>query len=158
MKSLLILFALVVGSCFGQQPPYEKGFLGVWNLDLSKSKFPPGAAPKGQQIIVNENGYVIATQDPPPGSPSLVAVAIVRGECYVIGAAPVQCTVDAKNPRQPVITIKQGDTMIAKGEPELVGETTMRVKNTNFLPTGPVATEGVYTKVPPSPPAAPPKK
>jgi hypothetical protein len=158
MKSLLILCALVAGSCFGQQPGYEKGFVGVWNLDLSKSKFPPGAAPKGQQVIVNENGYVIATQDPPPFTPSLVAVAIVRGECYVISAVTVQCTVDAKNPRQPVITIKQGDTVIMKGEPELVGETTMRTKSTNFTPNGQVVTEGVYTKVPPSPPAAPPKK
>jgi hypothetical protein len=158
MKSLLLLFALVIGSCFGQQPAFEKGFEGVWNLDLSKSKFPAGAAPKGQQIIVNENGYIIATQDPPPFTPSLVAVAILRGECYVIGAVPVQCTIDAKNPRQPVITIKQGETVIMKGEPELVGQTTMRSKSTNFTPNGPVAVEAIYTKVPLSPPAAPPKK
>jgi hypothetical protein len=44
----------------------DKAFLGVWNLDLSKSKFPPGMAPKGSQIFVNENRYVVANQDPPP--------------------------------------------------------------------------------------------
>jgi hypothetical protein len=68
MKRLLILFGCVVGSCFGQQAPGDKAFLGVWNLDLSKSKFPPGMAPKGSQIFVNQNGYVVANQDPPPVS------------------------------------------------------------------------------------------
>ena len=158
MRRWLIGFACVVGSCFGQQPPYEKGFFGVWNLDLSKSKFPPGGAPKGQQIVVNENGYIVSTQGPPPWAPSLAAIAIVRGECYVISAPSVQCTADAKNPRQPVITIKQGDKVIEKGEVELGGETTMRVKLTDFLPNGPVVTEGVYTKVVQSPSAAPSKK
>jgi len=67
MKNLMILLGCVVGSCFGQQPTPDKALIGVWNLDLSKSNFAPGSAPKGGQVIFSQNGYVATFQDPPAG-------------------------------------------------------------------------------------------
>jgi hypothetical protein len=150
MKSLLILFGCVVGSCFGQQqPPKDKAFFGVWNLDVSKSNFAPGNAPKGGQVIIDQNGYVVMFQDPPVGIPHMYSVANVHGECYLIGTLPPtsSCTANTDNPRRSTLSIKQGDAVVAKMESELVGETTMKVKNTLASPTGgPVIIEMVWTK------------
>jgi hypothetical protein len=149
MKSLLILFGCVVGSCFGQQPTPDKAFFGVWNLDASKSNFAPGNGPKGGQAIINQNGFVVTFQDPPVGWPQSYSVANVHGECYLIGPFPptFSCTADNDNPRRGTLSIKQGDAVVVKLESELVGETTLRVKNTLASPTGgPVTIELVYTK------------
>ena len=155
MKGLTLVFACAVGSCFGQQAPVDKAFLGVWNLDLSKSKFPPGMAPKGSQIFVNQNGYVVRNQDPPPGSPPAVGVAFVGGQCYLVGPLGPSCTVNADNPRRPILNIKMGDAVVLKIETELQGDTTMTVKETNLAsPSGsPVVRELVYTKVTQAPDA-----
>ena len=82
MKSLLILFGCVAGSCFGQQA--AQAFWGTWNLDVAKSKFVPGNAPKGQQVIINQNGYVATTYSS-VGEPDTRAVAFVGQGCYLIG-------------------------------------------------------------------------
>jgi hypothetical protein len=156
MKGSLILFACVVGSCFGQQLQADKAFLGVWNLDLSKSKFPPGMTPKGSQIYANQNGYVVVNQDPPPGfAPPAVGVAFVGGQCYLIGGQMgLACTANLDNPRRPSLNIKMGDAIVVKVETELQGDTTMTVKQTNLTaPSGPVVSELVYTKVPQAPAA-----
>jgi hypothetical protein len=154
MKSLLILLACVVGSCFGQQPTYDKAFLGVWNLDVSKSNFAHGNGPKGGQVIANQNGYVVTFQDPPAGVPHSYAVATIGGECYLIGSFPptFSCTDNLDTPRRGTLSIKQGDAVVVKLESELVGETTVRVKQTVASPAGgPVISELVYTKAPQPP-------
>jgi hypothetical protein len=154
MKSLLILFGCVVGLCFGQQPTYDKALFGLWNLDVSKSNFAPGNAPKGGQVIFSQNGYVATFQDPPPGAPRIYAVAIVGGECYLIGSFPptFSCTANVESPRRGILSMKQGDAVVVKLESELVGETTVRVKQTVASPAGgPVISELVYTKAPQPP-------
>jgi len=154
MKALPLLFVCVVASCFGQS--IDKAFFGTWNLDVAKSKF-PGQAPKGGQVFVNQDGYIAAWQDPAPGTPPAVAVALVRGECYIIGHLGMSCTSDTSNPRRGLLNIKVGDTPFQKVESELKGETTMTVKITTLTsPNGPQVTEGVYTKA--APPSAPAKK
>jgi hypothetical protein len=147
MKSLLILFACVVGSGFGQQPAVDKAFFGAWNLDMSRSKFPPGNAPKGGRVDINQNGYVSTEQDPPAGSPTSVALAFVRGECYLIGpfGPTSSCTFpNNDNPRRPSWTVKLGNGVVYKYESELVGETTLTVKTSST--SGPIVVERVYTK------------
>lgn len=151
MKSLLILFACVVGSCFGQQP--SQPFWGTWNLDVAKSKFVSGDVPKRQQVIVNRNGYVVTTY-PPVGEPQNRAVAFVGQECYLIGppdGPPMSCTTNSNDPRHPSWNIKQGEAVIMKLEAELVGPRSMRVKTTNpaSSPSPQVISEAVYTKVQP---------
>jgi hypothetical protein len=149
MKSLLILFGCVVCSCFGQQPTFDKALFGVWNLDLSKSKFAGGNAPKGGQAIFNQNGYLVTFQDPPAGVPHIYAAAIIHGECYLIGSFPptFSCTANIESPRRGTLGIMPGDAVVVKLESELVGETTVRVKNTLVSPTGePSVVELVYTK------------
>jgi hypothetical protein len=152
MKSLLILFACLVDSGFGQQPAADKAFFGAWNLDMSKSKFAPGSAPKGAQLIINQNGYVVTFQDPPAGMPHIYAVAAIGGECYLIGSFPptLSCTNNLDTPRRGNLSIKQGDAVVVKLESELVGETTIRVKQSVASPAGgPAISELVYTKAPP---------
>jgi hypothetical protein len=150
MKSLLILFACLVGSCFGQQQP-SQDFWGTWNLDVAKSKFVSGNAPKGQQVIANQNGYVTTTY-PAVGEPQTRAVAFVGKGCYLIGppdgGTPWSCTNNTEDPRRPRWNIKQGDTVIMKLEVELMGPTSIMVKTTNpSSSTGPqVISEAVYRK------------
>lgn len=149
MKSLLILFGCVAGSCFGQQP--AQAFWGTWNLDVAKSKFVSGEAPKGQQVIINQNGYVVTTY-PSVGEPDSRAVAFVGQGCYLIGppggAPPWSCTNNTEDQNRPRWKIKQGEAVIMKLEAELVGPTSMMVKTTNLASaTGPqVISEAVYTK------------
>jgi hypothetical protein len=90
MKSLPILFGCVLGLCFGRRAVSTRHFSGVWNLDLSKSNFAPGTAPKGGQVIFNQNGYVVTFQDPPAGLPHMYSVAIVHGECYTRNSRPTR--------------------------------------------------------------------
>ena len=149
MKSLLILFACLVGSGFGQQP--SQAFWGTWNLDVAKSKFVSGNAPKGQQVIVNQNGYVMTTY-PAVGEAQSRAVVFVGKGCYLIGppdgAPPWSCTNNTNDSSRPRWNIKQGDAVIMKLEAELVGPTSMTVKTTNqSSSTGPqIISEAVYTK------------
>lgn len=148
MKSLPILFGCVVGSCFGQQP--SQAFWGTWNLDVAKSKFVSGNAPKGQQVIINENGYVFTTY-PAAGEPQTRAVAFVGEGCYLIGppgGPTMSCTNNTDDPRRPRWNIKQGEAVIMKLEAELVGPTRIMVRTTNpASSTGPqVISEAVYTK------------
>jgi hypothetical protein len=146
MKCLLIVFACVVGSCFGQQPTYDKALFGVWNLDLAKSKFPPGMAPKGSQVYVNQNGYVVTNQDAPPGfAPPAVGVAFIGGQCYLIGLLGPSCTANMDNPRRGSLNIKMGDAVVATIETEFQGDTTMTVKQTNLgsSPKSVIAIEGL---------------
>jgi hypothetical protein len=154
MKSLLILFACVVGSGFRQQPAVDKAFFRVWNLDMSKSKFAPGSAPKRGQFISNQNGSVVTFQDPPAGTPHIYAVATIGGECYLIGSFPptLSCTDNLDTPRRGTMSIKQGDTVMVKLESDLVRETTVRIKQTVASPAGgSVISELVYTKAPQPP-------
>jgi hypothetical protein len=158
MKGLPLVFVCLVGSCFGQQTVGDKAFWGTWNMDVAKSKFAPGRVPpKSAQTVVNQNGYV-ATQEGGTGAPPSLAVALVRGECYLIGPFPpvVSCIVNTENPRRPIISIKEGDKVTRKSEVELVGETTLTVKTTIQTPGGTVLEEAVYTKAAPTP--APAKK
>jgi hypothetical protein len=156
MKILSLTFVCFVASCFGQQPSIDKAFFGTWNLDVAKSKF-PGQAPKGGQAVINQNGYIATLQDPAPGTAPAVAVALVRGECYIIGHLGMSCTADTSNPRRGLLNIKLGDTPFQKVESELKGETTLTVKTTTLTsPNGPLVTEGVYTKA--AQPPAPAKK
>jgi hypothetical protein len=157
MKGLPLVFVCLVGSCFGQQPVVNNAFLGTWNMDVAKSKFAPGAVPpKSAQVVVNQNGYV-ATQQGGTG-PSSLAVAVVRGDCYLIGPFPptVSCSVNSENPLRPIISFKDGDKVTRKVEVEIVSATTHIVKTTIQTPTGPVLEEAVYTKA--APPSAPAKK
>jgi hypothetical protein len=159
MKSSLVLFLCFAGTCFGQQqPPVDKAFIGVWNLDVSKSKYAPGTAPKGGVVIVNHNGYVATYQEPAPGSPQALAVAIVRGECYLIGSfSPTSsCTANTSNPRRPSLTLKLTEAVI-KMESELTGEATMIVRSTLTPSTGgSITSDSVYTRA--TQPPAPAKK
>jgi hypothetical protein len=137
----------VVGACFGQQASVDKAFFGVWNLDLTKSKFGPGTGPKSGQVFVNQNGYVVSNQDAPAGMPPAVGVAIIRGECYVVGHLGLSCTANTDNPRRPNIDINMGDAVMIKTEIDLQGDTTMKVKQTNLAsPNGPIVIDLVYRK------------
>jgi len=155
MKGLTLVFACVVGLCFGQQATIDKAAFGVWKLDLSKSKFPTGMAPKGSQVFVNQNGYVVVNQDPPPGFGLPAAgVAVVGGQCYLVGPVGLSCEANTDG-RRLSVNIKMGDAVVVKIETELVSETTMTVKQTNLAsPSGsPIISEMVYTKVTQAPAA-----
>jgi hypothetical protein len=140
-------------SCFGQQT-IDKAFSGVWNLDVAKSKF-PGTGPKGGQLFVNQNGYIATWQDAAPPTPTATSIAIVGGECYVIGQLGVSCTAVSDNPRTSTINIKMGEAAVIKIETELQGGT-MTVKQTNLASPNPVVIHMVYTKA--TQPPAPAKK
>jgi hypothetical protein len=145
-------FACLVASCFGQQT-IDKAFFGVWKLDVAKSKF-PGTGPKGGQLFVNQNGYIAVWQDAEPPTPPATSIAIVGGQCYVIGHLGTSCAAIADNPRRSTIDIKMGDATVIKIETELQGDT-MTVKQTSFASPNPVITM-VYTKA--AQPPAPAKK
>jgi hypothetical protein len=154
MKGLTLVFACVVG-LFGQQAPINKAALGVWNLDLSKSKFPTGMAPKGSQVFVNQNGYVVVNQDAPPGfGPPAAGVAVIGGQCYLVGLIGPSCEANTDG-RRGSVNFKMGDAVVVKIETELVSDTTMTVKQTNLAsPSGsPIVSEMVYTKVTQAPAA-----
>jgi len=119
VTSLLFLLSLPVLS---QQ--MDAQLRGEWNLNVNKSKFGPGPAPKAGHVSWTEHGWVFAIIT--PGGIYADAVMTDNG-CTLIGVpSEYSCGIEVLAPRHLRLTMKQAGTVRRVGDIELLDKNTTK--------------------------------
>lgn len=118
--SLLFLMGLPAAS---QQ--MDPGLRGEWNLNVAKSTFGPGPAPKSGHVSWTEHGWVFTIITPDGG---VYADAVVTDDgCKMIGVpSQYSCQIEVLTPRHLRLTTKQGGAVRRVGDIELLDKNTTK--------------------------------
>jgi hypothetical protein len=118
--SITLLMALPL---FGQQ--IDAALRGDWNLNVTKSTFGPGPAPKGGHVSWTEHGWVFAIVT--PGGGVYADAVLTDNGCTLIGVpSEYSCQIEVLNPRHIRLTMKQGQSVRRVGDIELVDNNTTK--------------------------------
>jgi hypothetical protein len=118
--STLLMMALPL---FGQQ--MDAGLRGDWNLNVGKSTFGPGPAPKAGHVSWTEHGWVFAIIT--PGGGVYADAVMTDNGCTMIGVpSDYSCQIELLTPRHLRFTMKQGGTVRRVGDIELLDKNTTK--------------------------------
>ena len=118
--SMLLMMALPL---FGQH--MDAGLRGDWNLNVGKSTFGPGPAPKAGHVSWTEHGWVFAIIT--PGGGVYADAVLTDNGCTMIGVpSDYSCQIELLTPRHLRFTMKQGGTVRRVGDIELLDKNTTK--------------------------------
>ncbi|HMK30524.1 MAG TPA: hypothetical protein VK473_12625 [Terriglobales bacterium] len=131
-----LLFHLAV-PLLGQQ--MDSQLRGEWNLNVGKSSFGPGPAPKAGHVSWTEHGWVFAIIT--PGGIYADAVMTDNG-CTLIGVPnEYSCAIQLLTPRHLRFTMKEAGAVRRVGDIELLDKNTTKTTHRVTLKDGESFTE-----------------